>query len=84
MNLKPAFVVLALSLPLAGCGNKGPLILPQNPPPAEADAIPSVRAPPMDDVPVPVDDVPEDVVPPVSPAQDAAVPPPPVSGNGNG
>lgn len=33
MNLKLAAVLIALSLPLAGCGNKGPLVLP--PPPAE-------------------------------------------------
>jgi len=79
MNLKLAFVVLTLSLPLAGCGNKGPLILPQNPPPDEANLLPSI--PPMDDATMPVDSV-----PPVPPADDAAVPvmPPPASVDGNG
>ncbi len=80
MNLKPAFVILALSLPLAGCGNKGPLILPQDPPPTEARMLPAM--PPMDDVGVPVDGA-----PPAPPASDDAtvpLPPPPAGGDGNG
>ena len=84
MNLKPASLLLAwLSLPLAGCGNKGPLVLPQDPPPAEAsaeaDLLPSL--PPMDDATPPVDTTP---APP--PVDDAEVPPPPpaASDDGNG
>lgn len=80
MNLKPASVLLvSLSLSLAGCGNKGPLVLPQDPPPAEANLLPSL--PPMDDATVPVDPVP---APP--PVDDAEVPPPPpaASDDGNG
>lgn len=91
MNLKLASVVIALSLPLAGCGNKGPLILPQNPPPVEANLLPTI--PPMDDATLQVDGVPEDGMPPVPPANDAssdeakipATPPPPAPGDdGNG
>ena len=77
MNLKPALLVLALSLPLAGCGNKGPLILPQDPPPEAAR--PLLTMPPMDDASAPVDGV-----PPAPPADDATVPPLPPSDNGNG
>ena len=78
MNLKPASVLLALlTLSLAGCGNKGPLVLPQNPPPAEATVLPSL--PPMDDATVPVDTVP---TPP--PADDAEIPPPPAAAGDDG
>lgn len=31
MNLKTLAVLIILSLPLAGCGNKGPLVLPTAP-----------------------------------------------------
>ena len=90
MNLKLATVVIALSLPLAGCGNKGPLVLPQNPPPAEAG--PLLALPPMDDATLPVDAVPADGTPPAPATDDASdskgdVPPPPppaAGGNGNG
>ena len=73
MNLKPALLVLALSLPLAGCGNKGPLVLPQDAPPEAATPLLSI--PPMDDATAPVDGVPP-------PADDATVPPPSDDGNG--
>lgn len=90
MNLKLATVVIALSLPLAGCGNKGPLVLPQNPPPAEAG--PLLALPPMDDATLSVDAVPADGTPPAPATDDASdgngdVPPPPppaAAGNGNG
>jgi len=88
MNLKLASLVLALlSLPLTGCGNKGPLVLPQNPAPAEADVLPML--PPMDDVTVPADAEPPATVPPAAiPADDAngdGTPPPPAAGDdGNG
>lgn len=49
MNLKTLAALIALSLPLAGCGNKGPLVLPSAPVPDEAPAT----------EPVPVDDVTE-------------------------
>ena len=75
MNLKSALLVLALSLPLAGCGNKGPLVLPQDPPPEAA--APLLSIPPMGDATAPID-----VVPP-PPADEATVPPPP-GDDGNG
>ena len=81
MNLKTAMLVIALSLPLAGCGNKGPLILPSNPPPAEADALPVL--PPEDDTSVPVDGVPEEGTP-ADPTEETPVPPPAASDDGDG
>lgn len=36
MNPKLATVLIALALPLAGCGNKGPLVLAQPPEPVQA------------------------------------------------
>ena len=44
MNLKTLAVLIALSLPLAGCGNKGPRVLPQKPVPVE-ESMP-LEAPP--------------------------------------
>lgn len=35
MNPKLAIALIALALPLAGCGNKGPLVLAQPPEPAQ-------------------------------------------------
>jgi len=90
MNLKLATVLIAWSLPLAGCGNKGPLMLPQSPPPAKAE--PLLALPPMDAATLPVEAVPADG-PPAAPPTDAASdgkgnvpppPPPPAAGNGNG
>lgn len=81
MNLKSAMLVIALSLPLAGCGNKGPLILPSNPPPAEMDELPI--APPADDGSVPLDPVPETGTPAES-SDVTPVPPPATSDDGNG
>lgn len=79
MNLKTALLVLALSLPLAGCGNKGPLVLAQDPPPQAA--APLLSMPPMNDATAPVDGVPP-------PADDATAPvqgvPPPPGDDGNG
>lgn len=74
-------LVVALSLPLAGCGNKGPLVLPQNPPPVEVDAMPIV--PPADDASLPVDSVPEEGTP-AAPTEDTPAPPPATSDDGNG
>lgn len=47
MKLKTATLLIALSLPLAGCGNKGPLVLPQAPVPMD-EPLPAV---PVDEVP---------------------------------
>lgn len=91
MNLKLAAVLIALSLPLTGCGNKGPLMLPQSLPPAETE--PLLSLPPLDAASLPVDAVPADSTPAAPPTDDASdgkgevlppPPPPPASGNGNG
>lgn len=68
MNLKLAAILIALSLPLAGCGNKGPLVLPPKPP---AESMLDVPADPVDDA---DDDASE------APELDDAVAPPPVPG----
>lgn len=92
-----ASLVVALLLPLAGCGNKGPLVLPQNPPAenASAESTPMLPTlPPMGET-LPLDGVPADDAPPPAddappPADDVPAPPPsppsvPVgSDNGNG
>lgn len=80
MNLKMSFVthtalVVALSLSLVACGNKGPLFLPSDPPPMEADESPST---PIDDATVPAE------IPTEAPVDDATdsdpeTPPPPAS-----
>ncbi len=90
MNLKiscviraAAIVVLAFSL--AACGNKGPLVLAESPPAAQAQALPVI--PPMDEATVPPDAMPEDgtPVPPTSDDDTPVTPPPPASsGDGHG
>ncbi|HSR65973.1 MAG TPA: lipoprotein [Xanthomonadaceae bacterium] len=45
MNPKPLAVLLALTLPLAACGNKGPLVRPSSAPLPPA---PTSTAPPSD------------------------------------
>ncbi|KGM53135.1 hypothetical protein N800_09805 [Lysobacter daejeonensis GH1-9] len=70
MKLKTAMLLIALSLPLAGCGNKGPLVLPQAPVPVDETA--PVEAP-VDEA--PVDPVPEDATTPDPAATDASAPP---------
>lgn len=45
MNPKLAIALIALTLPLAGCGNKGPLVLASPPEPAEAPATPAGEVP---------------------------------------
>ena len=83
MNLKLVTTVIALSLPLAGCGNKGPLVLPQNPPVENASMLPAI--PSMGDA-LPLDGVPEERAPAPAdnaPPQTPATPPvPTASGNG--
>lgn len=72
MNLKLATLLIALSLPLAGCGNKGPLVLPPKPVPVEADTLPI--EPPADDA-IPPVDADNAVDPAVDPSTDAVAPP---------
>lgn len=69
MKLKTATLLIALSLPLAGCGNKGPLVLPQAPEPV--DELPVM---PEDELPVPPDAPATDAVDPAAPTGDTAEP----------
>ncbi|MGN6513372.1 MAG: LPS translocon maturation chaperone LptM [Lysobacteraceae bacterium] len=74
MNLKPLAAALVLTLPLAACGNKGPLVrasaqMPPTESPAPAGTPPEQATPPADD---------GDATPP---ADDASTPP---STDGNG
>lgn len=85
-----ASLVVALLLPLAGCGNKGPLVLPQNPPAenAPAESTPMLPTlPPMGET-LPLDGVPADDAPPPADGVPAPPPSPPqvpgASDNGNG
>ena len=55
MNLKSIAVLFALTLPLAACGNKGPLVLPTPVAPAAQDT-PIDPAPAATDVIEPADD----------------------------
>ena len=85
-----ASLVVALLLPLSGCGNKGPLVLPQNPPAenAPAESTPMLPTlPPMGET-LPLDGVPADDAPPPADGVPAPPPSPPqvpgASDNGNG
>ncbi|MFD0738816.1 lipoprotein [Lysobacter koreensis] len=98
MNLKLAIALIALSLPLAGCGNKGPLVLPSKPVPVEADLLqaePPADAASTDDATAPppaadaLDPATDLATPPPDPATDEPatepVPPtPPTNDGGNG
>lgn len=72
MNKRLVFVstafALALPFALSGCGNKGPLVLADDPPAAPAAVAPAVEAPVEASAPA------TDTAPP--PATDAAAPPP--------
>ena len=70
MNPKLAIALIALSLPLAGCGNKGSLVLPQKPVPVEADL--PLAEPPADDA--ATDDATTDDATAPTPATDAVEP----------
>ncbi len=76
MNKRLVFVstafALALPFALSGCGNKGPLVLADDPPAAPAAVAPAVEAPVEASAPA------TDTAPP--PATDAAAPPPPADG----
>ncbi|MES2669909.1 MAG: lipoprotein [Pseudomonadota bacterium] len=76
MNRRPVFFVsaafaIALPLALSGCGNKGPLVLTDDPPAAPAVEAPAVEAPA---------EAPAPAVETAPPAADAATPPPPADG----
>lgn len=70
MNPKSAFAVFALTLMLAGCGNKGPLVLAKPPAPVESP-VTAPGAVPVEVVPDPVVSDPAPVVPvvPVPPVE---------------
>ena len=78
MNLKPITALIALSLALAGCGNKGPLVQ-AGPPPMESMPADAEIAAPAETVPVeppavdapPVDAVPADAPPAEEPLEEA-------------
>jgi len=76
MNKRLVFVstafALAVPFALSGCGNKGPLVLADDPPAAPAAVAPAVEAPVEASAPA------TDTAPP--PATDAAAPPPPADG----
>ncbi len=82
MNLKLAAVLIALSLPLSGCGNKGPLVMAERPPPD----LPVVEPPPPTE---PTDSAPPAEIAPPPAAEPASATPPlatvsPVSDDGDG
>ena len=82
MNPKLLVVLVALTLPLAACGNKGPLVRPSHAPPAQApDTTSPLPAPPPENgTTTPTDETapPADTTPP-----DATTPAnPPAAGNG--
>ena len=89
MNPKLAIALIVLTLPLAGCGNKGPLVLAQPPVPVQAPVtepgeVPVEIAPdptPADVAPEPTPDPAEfdDVEPEPDPAD-----PEPATDDGNG
>jgi hypothetical protein len=74
MNLKPLALLLALTLPLAACGNKGPLVRPSKAPPVQApDTTSPLPAPPPDTgTTPPADDTtpPADTATPANPPAD--------------
>lgn len=58
--MKTLFACCCAVLLLAGCGNKGPLVLPQKPVPVDADGLaPAEENPPAPDAPLP-EPVPEE------------------------
>ncbi|NUS38570.1 MAG: sugar transporter [Lysobacter sp.] len=78
MNLQPLAVLLALTLPLAACGNKGPLVRPGTPVRAHS-ALP-MGAPASSDTTPPAEPVPP--ADSTTPPADAAPTPPAGSGHG--
>ncbi|MGN6152810.1 MAG: LPS translocon maturation chaperone LptM [Lysobacteraceae bacterium] len=77
-RLVPASVLLALALSLSGCGNKGPLVLPDAPS-QETATPPAVEAPVVEPAPAeaaPADAPPADAAPATPAATDGDVKPP--------
>lgn len=76
MNKRLVFVstafALALPFALSGCGNKGPLVLADDPPAAPAAVAPAIEAPVEASAPATDTALP--------PATDTAAPPPPADG----
>ena len=83
MNKRLVFVstafALALPFALSGCGNKGPLVLADDPPAAPAAVAPAVEAPAIE-APVEASAPATDTALP--PAKDTAAPPPPPPADG--
>lgn len=76
MNIKPIALLLALTLPLAACGNKGPLVRPSaQVPPVEAPAPSDTATPPDSSTPPPADTT-------TPPADSPPATTPPPAGNG--
>lgn len=78
MNLKFPLALIALTLSLTACGNKGPLVLPQAPVPVPTeDAVAPAEAPAATDAETPAaaDPQPTDTPPIETPPADAATPP---------
>ena len=88
MNRLLLAVLLALTLPLAACGNKGPLVRPGNPMPPPTDTMPSdtLPAPPPDSSTAPPAG--STVAPPAdsstAPPADTTTPTPPPADAGHG
>jgi predicted small lipoprotein YifL len=70
MNLKPIAAMIALSLALAGCGNKGPLVQAAPPPiesmPAEAPSTEAVPVEPLPSEETPGSEAPAEEMPPAA------------------
>ncbi len=83
MNRRPVFFVsavfaIALPLALSGCGNKGPLVLTDDPPAEPAVQVPAVEVPAVE---APAVEAPASAVETApAPAADAATLPPPADG----
>ena len=76
MTKRLAFASFLLCV-LAGCGNKGPLVLADDPPAAPAAVAPAVEAPAIE---VPVEASAPATETALPPATDTAAPPPPADG----
>jgi predicted small lipoprotein YifL len=86
MNARIALLLIALPLALAGCGNKGPLVLPPKPVTVDESTLPpeGAEAPPAE-VPADATKPPAEVDEPTTdkpPTGDPATPPPVNDGDG--
>lgn len=81
MNARTALLLIALPLALAGCGNKGPLVLPPKPVTVDEDTLPPEGAEATSaEVPTDATEPPAEVDEPTTdepPTDDPATPPPP-------